>query len=413
MKRLNNLYVQICSPENLRLADFKASKGKRRQRGVRAHRRKQEENLQLLNQMLVNKTYRTSPYQTFKIYEPKERTIFRLPYFPDRITHHAVMNVLEPVFMGVFTADTYSCIKRKGIHAASRSLRRALCDEAGTQYCLKLDIKKFYPTVDHDILKKLLRRKFKDRELLELLDGIIDSADGLPIGNYLSQYFANFYLTYFDHWLKEVKGVKYYFRYADDIVILAPDKASLHALLADIREYLSVELKLTVKQNYQVFPVSSGKIPHGIDFVGYVHFHTHTRLRKTIKKNFARKASRGISPLTKASYYGWTKHCNARHLFKTLTTDEGIQEHRHGANPGKLRRRKNQSRQDFEHRHHRSRLQSGAIQIYNRGGRQPAGPFDREGGRKTDNFHQLPLFEKSDTEDREGRLPIQSQNREN
>jgi RNA-directed DNA polymerase len=403
MKRLNNLYERICSVENLQLADMQASKGKRRQKGVRAHRRKQEENLQLLHQMLVNKTYKTSPYTTFKIYEPKERDIFRLPYYPDRITHHAIMRILEPVFMGVFTADTYSCIKRKGIHAAQRALRKALCDEAGTRYCLKLDIKKFYPSVDHDILKKMLRRKFKDPDLLWLLDGIIDSAEGLPIGNYLSQYLANFYLTYFDHWIKEVKAVKYYFRYADDIVILAPDKASLHALLADIKEYLGIELKLTVKKNYQVFPVDA----RGIDFVGYVFYHTHTRLRKTIKKNFARAVYRGMSPLTKASYYGWTKHCNARHLFKTLlNNDQRIQKRRRGTHYNKLRRRKNQNRESTEPGYNSSRIQGGTIQIPGSGGWQPVGHFNNQGRRAPNHFYQLPLFEKSNIENSEGRLSI-------
>jgi RNA-directed DNA polymerase len=408
MKRLNNLFEEICSLENLQVADYRASKGKHRQRGVRQHQINAQENLLKLNRMLVDKTYRTSQYTTFKIYEPKERIIFRLPYYPDRIVHHAVMNKLEPIFMRFFTADTYSCIKRKGIHAAQRGLRRALCDEAGTQYCLKLDIKKFYPSVDHHILKALLRRKFKDRNLLELLDGIIDSADGLPIGNYLSQYLANFYLTCFDHWIKEVKGVRYYFRYADDIVILASDKASLHALLAGIKEYLQVELKLTVKQTYQVFPVDA----RGIDFVGYVSFHTHTRLRKTIKKNFARKASRGMSPLTRASYYGWTKHCNAKHLFKTLTTNERVQKHGHCANADKLRRRENQNRQSSESGYNNPRLQSGAVKLPRPGRRQTSGPFNNKRRRKAHYFHQLPLFKESNNDGSEGRLPFQSQDYE-
>jgi RNA-directed DNA polymerase len=137
-----------------------------------------------------------------------------------------------------------------------------------------------------------LRRKIKDRDLLWLLDGIIDSAPGLPIGNYLSQYFANFYLTYFDHWIKETKGVKYYFRYADDLVFLSDSKPYLHQLLADIRQYLDRELKLTIKQNYQIFPVQDS----GIDFVGYRMYHTHTMLRKSIKQNFARMMARRKNP---------------------------------------------------------------------------------------------------------------------
>lgn len=314
MKRKNNLYQQIISIENLMLADAKASKGKSEQYGVKQHNKNKEANIQALHEMLKNKSYATSPYTTFTVYEPKERLVYRLPYFPDRITHHAVMNVMEDIFVSTFTADTYSCIKGKGIHAAVENLKAALRDETGTHYCLKLDIRKFYPSVNHDILKQLLRRKLKDRDLLWLLDGIIDSADGLPIGNYLSQYLANFYLTYFDHWLKETKAVKYYFRYADDIVILAPDKSYLHNLLVEIKAYLNDNLKLTVKDNYQVFPVDT----RSIDFVGYRFYHTHTLLRKSIKKAFAKMMVRRMNAASVASYKGWAKHCDSKNLLKKL-----------------------------------------------------------------------------------------------
>lgn len=314
MKRIGNLYEQIYDIDNLILADKLASKGKSKQYGIILHRRRKMENLKLLRSMLIDKSYRTSAYSTFKIYEPKERDIFSLPYFPDRILHHAIMNVLEPVFVSCFTADTYSCIKGRGIHAASDALGSAMNDYDNTDYCLKLDIKKFYPSIDHDILKALLRRKFKDPDLLWLLDGIIDSAPGVPIGNYLSQYFANFYLTYFDHWIKEVKRVKYYFRYADDIVIPGRSKAELHLLLFEIKNYLWNNLKLTVKQNYQIFPIEA----RGIDFVGYKRYHTKVLLRKGIKQRFARMLKKNKNPQSVASYLGWTKHCNARNLEQKL-----------------------------------------------------------------------------------------------
>lgn len=314
MKRINNIYNKICSIENLQLADMKARKGKADQYGIKQHDKNRDADIAALHEMLISKTYITSPYTTFTIFEPKERVIFRLPYFPDRITHHAVMNVLEPVFTAMFTADTYSCIKKKGIHGAARAVKKALKDVPGTKYCLKLDIKKFYPSVDHEILKQLLRRKFKDADLLWLLDGIIDSADGLPIGNYLSQYLANFYLTYFDHWIKETLGVKYYFRYADDLVFLHHSKPYLHQLLARIREYLQTNLHLTVKDNYQVFPVAA----RSIDFVGYRFYHTHILLRKSIKQNFARMIARRKNPASIASYNGWAVHCNSKHLLKKL-----------------------------------------------------------------------------------------------
>jgi retron-type reverse transcriptase len=314
MKRIGNIYQSICTIENLQLADQRAGKGKHWQYGVQLHMKNNEQNILQLQQQLLNKTYRTSGYQTFKIYEPKEREIFRLPYFPHRIVHHAVMNILEPIFVAAFTSDTYSCIKKRGIHAAAYKVRTALRDVPGTQYCLKLDIKKFYPSIDHHVLKSLLRRKFKDPDLIWLLDEIIDSAPGLPIGNYLSQYLSNFYLTYFDHWIKEEQKVKYYFRYADDLVILAPGKQQLHTLLSGIKNYLSDRLKLQVKETYQIFPVEA----RGIDFVGYVFYHTHIRLRKTIKKNFARMIAMQKNTASIASYMGWAKHCNSNHLIKTL-----------------------------------------------------------------------------------------------
>lgn len=331
MKRIGNLYSQICDMQNLILAERKARRGKASQYGVKVFDRNPEINLAVLQDKLISKTYRTSQYTTFKVYEPKERDVFRLPYYPDRITHHAIMNVLEPIFVSVFTTDSFSCIKKRGIHAAANAVKLALRDQPGTQYCLKLDAKKFYPSIDHDVLKSLLRHKFKDNDLLWLLDEIIDSAPGLPIGNYLSQYLANFYLTYFDHWMNETMAVKYYFRYADDLVILSGDKNYLHRLLVLIKQYMSNNLKLQVKDNWQVFPVSA----RGIDFVGYVFYHTHTRLRKTIKKNFARMMTKKPNPQSAAAYHGWLKHCNANHLTKTIL-HEHIQRHEHKANTKKF-----------------------------------------------------------------------------
>jgi RNA-directed DNA polymerase len=340
MKRFGGLYSRIISIENLQLADIKARKGKGFQYGIRVHDQNRETNIIHLHEMLLSKTYTTSPYTVFKIYDPKERDVYRLPYFPDRIVHHAVMNVMEPIFVSVFTADTYSCIKKRGIHAAVAAVREALRDQPGTQYCLKLDIKKFYPSVDHDILKQLIRRKVKDQDLLWLLDDIINSAEGLPIGNYLSQYFANFYLTYFDHWIKEVLRVRYYFRYADDLVILAAEKPYLHQLLARIREYLGCQLKLTVRENYQVFPVQD----RGIDFLGYVFYHTHTRLRKTIKQRFAKAVIHGNNPASMAAYWGWAVHCSSNHLMKKLN-HEKIQRFRHTADHQELLRGEDQNSQ--------------------------------------------------------------------
>jgi len=314
MKRIGNLFKNICDIDNLLLADTKARKGKRNTRGVLKHDKVQDINILKIHESLVNKTYKTSKYSTFKIFEPKERIISSLPYYPDRIVHHAIINVLEPILVSMFTVDTFSCIKGRGIHGAANAVKLALKDVSNTKYCLKLDIKKFYPSINHDILKTIIRRKFKDKDLLWLLDEIIDSTDGIPIGNYTSQYFANLYLTYFDHWIKEVLGVKYYFRYADDIVIFSFCKKQLHEILAKIREYLDQKLALIIKENYQIFLVAA----RGVDFVGYVFFHTHTLLRKSIKQAFARMLKKRRCQQSIAAYHGWLIHCNGKHLVKKL-----------------------------------------------------------------------------------------------
>ena len=313
MKRKGNLYTGICSIDNLMRADGKASQGKKKQKEIRRYQANGERNIAALHEMLVNKTYKTSPYHVFKIYEPKERDISKVAY-RDRIVHHAIMNYLEGLFVPMFTADVYNCIKGRGIHKAGRAIERALNDEGRTTYCLKIDIRKFYPNVNHEVLKQQLRRKIKDNDLLWLLDEIIDSAPGLPIGNYLSQYLANFYLTGLDHWLKEVKKVKYYFRYADDMVFLSDNKDYLHGLLAEIREYLEAHLKLALKPNYQVFPVAA----RGIDVIGYVFYHTHTLIRKGIKQRCCRMLKKRKNPASIASYRGWMKHANCRNLEKKL-----------------------------------------------------------------------------------------------
>jgi len=313
MKRIGNLYHLITSQANLQEADRKAQQGKANQYGVRLHNRNKEGNLLMLQDMLESKTYKTSPYDIFKVFEPKEREVYRLPYFPDRIAHHAIMNVLEPILVRSFTVDTYSCIKQRGIHALLHKLKTDLQDTEGTRYCLKFDIKKFYPSVDHDVLKMLLRRKFKDNDLLWLLDEIIASAPGLPIGNYLSQYLANFYLSDFDKWIKQEKRKPYYYRYADDVVILDSDKDRLHTLLVEIKQYLSA-LKLEVKENHQVFPVAA----RGIDYVGYVSRHDHIKIRKSIKQAFARKLSNNPNHVSIPSYRGWLGHADCNHLTKKL-----------------------------------------------------------------------------------------------
>jgi hypothetical protein len=233
---------------------------------------------------------------------------------------------LEKIFMSVFISSTCASLAGRGIHTASSKIRKYLKeDPEGTQYCYKIDVRHFYPSINHKILKGLLRKKIKDGKLLRLLDKIIDSSGGevgIPIGSYLSQYLANFYLAYFDHWIKEELGVKYYVRYMDDIVILAGTKEELHTLHRKISEYLSTHLQLTIKGNWQIFPTAV----RGVDFVGYRHFYGYQLLRKGTYKRFRRKMlkikrkkNKG-KPINRKdwssfnSYKGWLLWCNSHNL---------------------------------------------------------------------------------------------------
>lgn len=322
MKRYGNLYARICDIENLRQAAHNAARGKRRRDEVTAFFAELDANLEQLRRELTEKRYRTSPYDVFIKYEGKRREIFKLP-FRDRVVHWAVMQVLEPIWTPQFTADTHACIKGRGMHSLLRKLRADLAaDPEGTAYCLKLDVRKFYPSIDHAMMKAVVRRKIKDPDVLWLLDGIIDSAPGVPIGNYISQYFANLYLSELDHLLKEVAGVRYYYRYADDMVLLAGDKATLHGWLVLINDWLNEERHVDLKGNYQIFPVES----RGIDFVGYVTYHTHCLARKKNKQGLCRELAKlrkaGVPEaeimLLTASRAGFMTHCDSKHLFKIL-----------------------------------------------------------------------------------------------
>lgn len=297
MKRYGHLWEQICSMDNLQLAHKHARKGKGWYKEVKSVDENPEHYLRLLQDMLVNHTFHTSEYEMFiKREGHKEREIYKLPYFPDRIAQWAILQVIEPILLKNLIANTYSAIPGKGIHAALNDVRNAIQNDVpGTQYCLKFDVRHYYQSIDHEILKAKYRRVFKDPELLMALDEIIDSVDtatfedlmrlcaapdehkGLPIGNYHSQYGGNFYLSSFDHWLKEEKRIKYYYRYMDDIVIFGQSKEELHALKNEITNYLWGNLKLTVKDNWQVFPT----FDRGVDFVGYRIFLNYTLLRKT------------------------------------------------------------------------------------------------------------------------------------
>lgn len=309
MKRRGYLYDRICSIDNLTLADKIARRGKSKQKSIKLFDHNRQDNIIDLHHCLINREYKTSEYNVFTIFEKKERVIFQLPY-RDRVVHWAIMNVVEDTFVKSFTADTYSCIKGRGIHKCLNNITKALKDTKATRYCLKIDIKKYYPSIKNSILKDMLRKKFKDKDLLNLLDEIIDSnPNGCPIGNLLSQWFGNFYLTYFDHYVKEELKIKHIYRYCDDICILGSNKDELRILLGKIKTYLGDNLKLELS-NYQIFPIES----RGIDFLGYVIFHDCIYLRKSIKLAYIRMLKYNNNVASRGAYKGWLDHCNAINL---------------------------------------------------------------------------------------------------
>lgn len=239
------------------------------------------------------------------------------------------MNILEPIFIKNFIKHTYACIKGRGIHLLAKNIKKVLTKYPDkTKYCLKLDIQKFYPSIDHNILMKQLNRKIKDKKLLKLLQEIVDSVKGVPIGNYLSQFFANFFLSTLDHWMKEEVRCKFYYRYSDDIVIFGDDKGYLQNILIAIKIFLKYVLSLKIKQNYQIFPVDS----RGVDFVGYRFYHTHTLLRKSIKYRIFKlinKYKHGVITneelnVRMQAYFGWLKYCNSKHLLDIINKQTGI-----------------------------------------------------------------------------------------
>lgn len=331
--------------DNIREAHRNARRGKAHYKEVKMVDADPEKYFGIIQQQLKAKTYKTSQYTVFtRRDQGKERVIYRLPYFPDRIVHHCIMQVVEPIWSKVFIRDTYSSLKNRGVHDGVRRVHKALAiDHDGTKYCLKMDVKKFYPSINHVVLQRIIRNKIKDPDLLWILDEVIKSnPDGVPIGNYLSQYFGNLYLTGLDHWIKETLRCKHYFRYCDDLVILHEDKEFLHKARVEIEEKLK-ELKLTLKSNWQVFPVDV----RGVDFLGYRFYKTHTLLRKRVAKQMVKRLTAvknkadTMEPAKLIScvmsYYGWQKHANAWNLFTKHMSRELVNTLTHKCNKPTLK----------------------------------------------------------------------------
>jgi len=327
MKRYGDLFPQIVDMTNLKRARCAAQKGKRSTRLMESVNAAPKEYLNRLQQQLQDHSFTTSPYQTFVLRERKERRIYKLPYYPDRIVHHAIMQVMRPLWDKVFIHDVYSSIPGRGIHAGIRRVQQFLQDRKRSKYCLQFDIHKFYPSVVQEILAERVRHKVKCADTLKLLDDIIYSPGGtrgLPIGNYTSQYLANIYLNPIDHWIKEDLRCKYYVRYADDGILLSGSKQRLHAIWRALAKKLRYELGVELNPKTQVYNVAT----RGIDFLGYRIFRRYILMRKRSVTAF-RRIIRWIKenwPHVSATYIigtimsrlGWLQHANCYNLTQSL-----------------------------------------------------------------------------------------------
>ncbi|MGL5963190.1 MAG: RNA-directed DNA polymerase, partial [Fusobacteriaceae bacterium] len=304
-------FEKIINGGNLLTAHNKASRGKHHYTSVKEVDDNLEEKLDELKGILVNGYELNKSDYIHEVINDKgkERDLYKLPYYPHRVIQWAIMNVVMGDFMKNFTSDTYASIKGRGIHLAVKKMKKELStDREGTKYCLKIDIKKFYPNINNGILYEKLERKFKDKEFLELMYTIVFSMGnkGIPIGSLLSQYLANFYLSSFDHYCKEILKIKYYYRYMDDITIMHHDKSYLHSLKRHFDKVFEERFDLKIKENWQIFPVAV----RGIDFIGYRFFHNRVILRKRIYKKARYVFSRPHKHKAWSSYYGWCKHAD-------------------------------------------------------------------------------------------------------
>lgn len=291
MKRQGYLFEQITTFDNLLLASKKALRGKRDRHQVASFYFNLEKEILALGEEIRTQRYVPRPYRVFEIREPKVRRIC-CSDFRDRVVHHAICNLLEPIFERRLIQDTYACRVGKGAHLA---LKRCQSFARSHKYYLKCDIRKYFECIDHALLKSLLRRIVKDARVLALLDLVIDHAVpggtpgvGLPIGNLTSQHFANLYLGELDQYLKCRLRVHGYLRYMDDFICFADDKEILHRLLAEIRTFTSVNLKLELKEKVtKIAPVTEG-----VPFLGFRVYPNLIRLQRENLVRFRRKFKR-------------------------------------------------------------------------------------------------------------------------
>lgn len=335
MKRIGYLYDKICDIDNIKLAIYNASKGKRNRKYVQKIIRNSDFYAKEISHMLTNETYKFSSNRHKTIKEgssQKERDITIPLFYPDQIIQWAVIQIIQPILMkGMYQYNCGSVPKRGGL--AAKKYIEKIQKRRNAKYVLKIDIRKFFPSVSHNKLKSLLAKKIKDKKVLNLLFAIIDNGEkGLPIGYYTSQWLSNFYLQEVDHFIKEKLHIKYYVRYVDDMVFIDSNKRKLHKSLKELRLYLEKEqYELQIKDNWQLWRIYS----RPIDFVGYRFYKGYTLLRKRLFYRLTktvRKIKRSGLNIKRArrfnSLIGWGTHINFKsyyvHYIKPIITRNTI-----------------------------------------------------------------------------------------
>jgi len=320
---LENLFNKIICQDNLFLAWKEFKKGKTKKKDVLEFSKNYQNNLHNLHAELFTKTYKHSKYTSFYVKDPKLRHIHKA-IVRDRVLHHAVFRVLYPIFDKSFIFDSYSCRLNKGTHRAVNRLqefaRKISQNNRKNCFVLKCDLKKYFNSINRDILIRLIRKKITDKNVIWLVRKIIKSFDsGLPLGNITSQLFANIYLHELDKFIKHRLKIKYYIRYCDDFIILDRNKAHLEGLIFKIGEFLEDELRISFHSEKIVIR----KYRQGIDFLGYVCFSHFRTVRTKTKNRMFRKIKIKRLELrdciitekcfnqTMQSYLGVLKHCNS------------------------------------------------------------------------------------------------------
>lgn len=283
-KKTGNLLASIADPDNLRLAFWKARKGKSYATEVETYRKNLEQNLFQLRHELLSGTVKVGYYRYFKIYDPKERQICASA-FSEQVLHHALMNCCHATFERWQIWDSYASRKNKGTYAA---LEKAKLFTRSYAWFLKLDIRKFFESIAHEVLKGQLRSLFKDTAILGVFNSIIDSYEahpkrGVPIGNLTSQYFANHYLCPLDHFIKEQLRIKAYVRYMDDMILWENDKEILHKAYRHIKAFVETQLLCELK------PPQLNYTSRGLPFLGYKLFPYSVKLTQRSKQRFIKK----------------------------------------------------------------------------------------------------------------------------